>query len=402
MAPGEGHMGNTKRRWCRIKRLGPWLILLSVSVVFRKLLPWPFVWVFFLWFAFLLGVAILARRKPAKLVAFNACLLFLGLATVESALWIWPQRGGQEHRYEGTYRGDYYRDVDILGYGAKPDKKSTSRKIIDDHVAYDVVYSIDSHGLRVTPAAKSTSAPAVLFFGGSFTFGEGVQDNESMPYQVGEMTGGKYQVINLGFHGYGPHQLLAALENHMIDEIASSEPRFVIYQALPTHVQRSAGLARWDRYGPKYALTDAGDVVHVGPFQGRSAKWVRKKLLRDSSIGEFLSRIRRPPHPQDVELFGGIVTKARDIVETSWPEAEFHVLLWDDQAEDDRYRQALQSLRDHGLKVHQIANVLPDIRSDRQKYLIPRGRHPNKLVHHMIARYVVEHIVRDELSQDSP
>jgi hypothetical protein len=54
-------------------------------------------------------------------------------------------------------------------------------------------------------------------FGCSFTFREGVEDREAMPYLVGELS--KYIVYNFGFHGYGAHQMLSALEYGIVDRI---------------------------------------------------------------------------------------------------------------------------------------------------------------------------------------
>jgi hypothetical protein len=56
-------------------------------------------------------------------------------------------------------------------------------KLHDDEVIFDVVYTISAHGFRVTPGAGGTSGSAgrVLFFGCSYTFGEGVEDDQTLP-----------------------------------------------------------------------------------------------------------------------------------------------------------------------------------------------------------------------------
>lgn len=51
-----------------------------------------------------------------------------------------------------------------------------------------------------------------------------------------------FVAIAFGFHGYGPHQMLSALESGLARSIADCDTRHVIYLALVEHVQRSAGL----------------------------------------------------------------------------------------------------------------------------------------------------------------
>ena len=80
-------------------------------------------------------------------------------------------------------------------------------------------YTIGPNGLRVSPPYEEVAdVPCALFFGGSFTFGTGVEDDEALPYVAGILSEGKYRVYNFGYRGYGPHQMLAALESGLRSE----------------------------------------------------------------------------------------------------------------------------------------------------------------------------------------
>ena len=116
------------------------------------------------------------------------------------------------------------------------------RKFLDDEPIFDVVYTTNEAGLRASPPSAE-ARESILFFGGSFTFGTGVNDDETMPHRGGVATKGKYRVFNFGYAGYGPHQMLAAIEGGLVDEIVIEPPKYVIYQAIPHHVERAAGLA---------------------------------------------------------------------------------------------------------------------------------------------------------------
>jgi hypothetical protein len=147
----------------------------------------------------------------------------------------------------------------ILGYRPRKNTVVDSRKYFKDELVYDVTYSIDANGLRIAPPVTPGSGErCILFFGGSFTFGEGVEDDTTTAYQVGQRLEGRYRIFNFGFHGYGPHQMLSALESGLAKSISSCNARYVIYLVLVEHVQRPAGLALWDLEGPRYLLAANG------------------------------------------------------------------------------------------------------------------------------------------------
>ena len=98
--------------------------------------------------------------------------------------------------HEGDYTQDFFRPDQQLGYTVRPDAAITSIKKIDDRVVYDVVYSIDEFHRRITPVGQTEDRTRfLLFFGDSFTFGEGVSDNETLPFYVGELAP-KYKPYN--------------------------------------------------------------------------------------------------------------------------------------------------------------------------------------------------------------
>ena len=93
-------------------------------------------------------------------------------------------------RREGVY-DHYYQSDDILGYRPiKNTVKLSARRYYRDELLYDVRYTIGPDGLRQSMPFGDVNSPAgcVVFFGGSFTYGEGVNDHETMPFQVGQLT----------------------------------------------------------------------------------------------------------------------------------------------------------------------------------------------------------------------
>ena len=93
-----------------------------------------------------------------------------------------------------------------------------------------------------------------------------------MPYLVGERSGNRFRVYNFGFHGYGPHQMLAALTGGRVQDTVDCQPTHVVYQAIVPHVERVSGLATWDRHGPRYVETQDGGVRLAGRFDDTEVK----------------------------------------------------------------------------------------------------------------------------------
>ena len=106
---------------------------------------------------------------------------------------------------------------------------------------YDVHYSMPN-GQRIAPDSLKQNGPTVMFFGDSFTFGDGVNDEDTLPNAFSIVSG--MRVLNFGLYGYGPHHMLRLLELDVPKKITSSFPHLMVYTAIKDHIRRAAGHAR--------------------------------------------------------------------------------------------------------------------------------------------------------------
>jgi hypothetical protein len=370
--------------------MGLALAMLLVSGAIHNNLPLPFVWIGLLWSA--LFVTLMVVDRPRRALWFNLGFVCVALTAAEFLL---------SRREPGTTHGEwncsepvsFFREHDVLGYGPRPGISCSLTGHVGAERVYEAEYHIDERGLRSTPGASSTTRGSILFFGGSFTFGEGVDDAETLPYSTGTKVEGEYAAHNLGFHGYGPHQMLAALEFGVVDALVEEPPGYVVYQGIPGHVPRVAGFTSWDLHGPKYVLTDGGDAVFAGPFhEGWRLKLLLK--LRKSFLLSFLEQglLWRVGQPE-VDLYLGIIDRSRRIVEERYEGAEFHVVFWDH--EEDAWNDAIvDGLSERGIRVHRITHILPGIRPGDPSYVLhDKNRHPNPRAYDEIAEYIAREIV---------
>ena len=87
-----------------------------------------------------------------------------------------------------------------------------------------------------------------------------------------------------------------------------------------------------------------------------------------------------------------IVAKSQKIVKTKWPQAEFHIIFWDEGSEIST--RLIDGFREKGMNCHFIGEAASDIYRNRSEYMIPMDGHPNAKAHDLIAEYVVEHILQ--------
>ncbi len=347
----------------------------------------PYLWVYGAALA-ALGLAML--RSSRKALWFNLAAPFVLLFVLE--VWAGSRSGLST---DGSRSEGYTVAHAELGYGPAPGYVAHQRRSSGQELVYAVDYTIDRHGLRLgPPVAPGGGAECLLFFGGSFTFGEGLGDREALPYQVGLLTEGRYRVYNFGYHGYGPHQMLAALEGGLVDGVIACRPRVVVYQAIRDHASRAAGHKFWDTRGPRYEVGADGSAVRRGRFDDGATtwpEWLRVALLK-SAFFAALAHWHPEAGPDDYARFVAIVDTARRHTDAHYPGSEFHVLLWDKAG-----REMDDGLRAAGIRVHLVNEILPDRLDDRVRYQIhARENHPNAEAYAGIARYLVDEILPAE------
>jgi len=377
------------------------------ALVSLKLAPGPYA--FIAGFVALGGLAAscVVTREWQKVVAVNVALIALVLGGGE-AYYLAREANAVEQRL--IYPDGYQEPDADLGYRPASGVSGHARRFSGDDLIYDVVYSIGENGLRIAPQRTEASPEAcVLFFGDSFMYGEGVENEETIPYVVGERSGGRVRVFNFAFHGYGPHQMLAALTSRRIDSQVDCRPTHAIYSAIPHHVSRAGGLAEFGRTGPRYRLGEDGHVVRDGVFSDeeegrrRSRSAFANALLdelawqagKSAAYRAFTHRERRA---QDThfDLFFAIVADARNVARRNYPGVEFSVLLWPNDAYPGVNERLMAGLTARGLAVHPVGDIVPDYDSNREAYeLHPADRHPNAKTYSLVADYLLRYVVRE-------
>jgi hypothetical protein len=203
--------------------------------------------------------------------------------------------------------------------------------------------------------------------------------------------------------------MLAALEQGLVESQGHCRPSHIVYQAIPTHVSRAAGLEAWDHHGPRYAWQSDGRVLQQGYFDdlhpSTPLQWLRvahwqlparvRTSLETSALYRTLLNSHRPVTPQDVALFAAIVGTAKQVASHNYPGVTFQVLFWDYDDDAEVGEQVRSQLQARGVIVHPISTILPGFPAQRARYEIsPYDRHPNVQAHARIAGFIAQHLAQ--------
>jgi hypothetical protein len=324
------------------------------------------------------------------------------LVTLSAAEWYFARR--ERLFLPASFDAPFYTEDDALG--TAPPKgvhvRATGR-------SYDVTYTIDANGLRVAPPVRQDAhVGCILFFGDSIMFGHGLEDNETLPYQVGIQSGGQYRIFNFGFEGYGPNQMLSAIETGRVSRIVDCQPKYAIYLAITDHVRRATGKVPYGKHSPRYVLNPDGSAVRNGDFEastppasGFSAELHQQ--LNKSAIYRLWARSRGPiASRNDTRLMLAIVRRSRDLLSSEYPGIQFYVILGVPVKGTDAeiYGDLVEGFRQMGVQVDKEQDMLPELVSNPRKYaLSPYDSHPNALADRLLAAYIVTHMISGETQQ---
>lgn len=187
---------------------------------------------------------------------------------------------------------DFQVEMPALGMGLKSGFQGKHTCSDMNGEIYSVTVHIDEEGRRITPVEHSEERDgAALFFGCSFTFGQGVEQEETLPACFGKECAALLPV-NFGVPGYGPQHLwLQIHEEEFLDELPRDRG-VVLYGIMNNHIPRLLGdnatVAEWGDWLPWLSF-DHGVIE----YRGLMRDWILPESpllqrLRSLHIGRFI------------------------------------------------------------------------------------------------------------------
>lgn len=154
-------------------------------------------------------------------------------------------------------------------------------------IKYKAHYTTDKSGRR---KAWASGKKNIVFLGCSFTFGQGVNDENTFPYLVGEKLG--VRTYNVGIPGSSPAMILKALREKTIPGEITDEETIVILTLVPEHLIRITGSILYFRNNSLAFTTHPFAYSHNGQII------IKDSFSDDPSYGKqflyYLSRLNFP------------------------------------------------------------------------------------------------------------
>jgi hypothetical protein len=277
-------------------------------------------------------------KKLVLVILANLLLITLVVVLIEVFL---RARENQESRPRSEVKYDpdiYILDDPDFGYILNPGKEIHAIRSKPEEVIYDVTYTIDSYGKRVTPQNHSLDKKKfVAFVGGSNTFGEGLNDDETLPAYFAQ-SNAESSIYNFAVPGYGPQHIFTLSNTERINDEIKEEEGLFVYQYFRFHNYRMIGdmfHLHWMGHFHYYKLDGNNQLVRgesfikdfpistkVLKFLANSRILKRIKVSDSSSFSNstfnllcklmkdtHMNFLRQKPRSHMVVLFAGIKSK---------------------------------------------------------------------------------------------
>jgi len=274
----------------------------------------------------------------------------------------------------------------------------STRLTVEGDTVYDVTYSLNDERYRVVPGSESIDSPnAIVFFGGSFTFGEGVEDHETLPAHIAKRTENTV-VRNFALMGHGPQNMYHSLVDGTVLDLFRDKSLHVIYVYISLHVSRTIGsmhvVAGWGAEFPYYAQDDTGTFTYRGTlssaFPNRSRLY--RRLIHDPILRYFVMDIPPRNTSRAVHITADLIAASRDRVRQINPDARFTVVLYP-TAKPAPGPSIIEPLATHGIHVINYQRLVPfidDVKAKSNPHWFPYDIHPRPETHLIVAESLLE------------
>ncbi|GAB1233416.1 hypothetical protein UT4_18830 [Ferrigenium sp. UT4] len=314
--------------------------------------------------------------------------------------------------------GHRYLDVCAHGSCAYPGvyypREVVAKPGQPEEVIYDVTYTIDADRTRRTPSDLKPDAPSipVNFFGGSFMFGEGLNDDQTLPYFFNQFIPDA-RVKNYGFHGHGVHNSLK-----LLDDLKTAPAQINVVLTGAYHARRASCDKDYSMPHPSYRVKPNGNRMteYVSRCSERTPSDLAElnqtgfNTLYDTALSKLkltkllFNPVRDAYTQKQMALYAAVLHDFRTVSEERgitpvimYLQEPWHRFLGQPSFADPM----LEKLdKEHYLWVD--VSLGENFRSvPREYYLHPLNKHPSALANCLRAKRLVDYLVRiHQVSQD--
>jgi len=293
-----------------------------------------------------------------------------------------------------TYPYKFIND-DILGLGLRPN--TISRMIMRERnrLIFDSTTTIDESSRRVTLRKRaSTHKSALVLTGCSWTFGFGLNDDQTINHYISEMSDEVYP-FNLGYSGGATNVSLELVRRLDPKSDIDFEQADLVYIYMVSHLDRVTGTLpsyKWMKKTPYFLRSEQGQLEPQSPMS-KVRPW-RHLFLRFFELNEWLwnregDRIFPRIMDTEIDYVCDLVDEMKRVWATKYPKGKFFVYMHPMSTPTPRFENCLKHRE---IIVHQ--GEYGDFAN--QVYAIEGDGHPNEFMNQEVAEQILKFLNHTE------
>lgn len=283
------------------------------------------------------------------------------------------------------YPDSIYHDVKVVG---------------NNDTVFDVQYSIDHLNKRITPDFDSSKTDYALFFGCSIGFGYGLEDNQTLAYQVQEQSPNTNS-YNFCISATGTNHMLAQFQYRDLSKQVAEKDGCGYYIFFWDHIYRAIGTmhryTEWLHLAPYYEMKDKKLVRNKLFKDGRPfiSGWY-ERLYQTNIVKYFEADLPLKLNDSHFDLVSEMVLESKKAYEKQFGNNKFYLVFYPNYVVyTPEEMQIFKSyLTKKKIKFIDLSKVI----TYQGKYTLGGDSHPNAETNKLIAKILLQRVKKQQLN----
>jgi len=280
----------------------------------------------------------------------------------------------------------------LLGFRPNNNVFCSGKKIFRDTLIYEMSYRLDSNGHRVMPVNLATNEKFAAFLGCSFTFGDGLNDRETIPAYFSKNSK-IYQGYNFGYSGYGPAQALIKLQHDSLEKIVKQKDGFGFFMFIHDHIHRTIGSMSNFKMNkglnPCFEI-EGKNLVYKGLFKNVYPKRcaIYKKMAENGFCRYFNIGYPFRLNDEHFELTGRVLEEIAKEFNKKFQNDKFYVVMYPSisQKEYEEDEKIIEYLKNKKIKYLDYRKLFDPT---KKPYYILHDHHPTAFANDVLTKQMI-------------
>ena len=282
-----------------------------------------------------------------------------------------------------------FKEDKFSGYKLSNNFSDTISKKTNNNKVYKAFYKTDSLGRKETYGNLNSDKNHLVFFGCSYTFGDGISNSKIFTQRLKNLLKEKSSVYNYGVPGYGTQQMLAKLQFGNIEKEILQQNGKAIYVYVPGIISRNIGAFStfgWSNIYPCYSLENNKLKYFRSSVDAFPLRAKFFKIMNHFHLFRYLKINRNFDYPkinnEHIKLTSEMIIESKKIYQSKFKNSEFYVLIFPHLHSKDKNTETLKKhLLKDSIKIIDLSNFADTI-LDKS---IPLDGHPSENLHKEIS-----------------